>query len=150
ILLEHSYLAVIAAGVWDTLARLRGDRPDWKAYYSSLYANGATGWQAAQKAIVDLAAYCRDHGIGLLIANYPELHELARYPFAGITAELAALATANSVPFVDLLPAVQDVADPQSLWVTSTDAHPNGRAAERYAVRLDHALRTDFSKKPWP
>ena len=143
-LFEHSYAAVVAAGAFDTIERLYGGRPDWKSYYAGLYGADEAGWRLAQRSLADLAAYCRAHNIPLLVANYPELHELTPYPFDAITAKLAAVVAADGVPFVDLLPAVAGVADPRGLWVTATDAHPNGRAAELFAERLDATLRTDF------
>jgi lysophospholipase L1-like esterase len=146
-LLEHSYAAVVTAGAWDTIERMMGWRPDWKDYYSGLYAPHADGWRGAQHAIAQLAAYCHDHGMGLLIADLPELHEVADYPFKRQTDQLAAVATANGVPFVDLLPTVADVKDVRTLWVTPTDAHPNGRAAERYAARLEQVLRATFPNR---
>ena len=97
--------------------------------------------------MTELAEYCRAHGIGLLVANYPELHDVASYPFAAVTARVAAAAAAAGAPFIDLLPAVADVKDPESLWVTRTDAHPNGSAAGRYAARIAEALRSTFSGK---
>jgi lysophospholipase L1-like esterase len=144
-LLERSYAAVVIAGALDTLERIAGGKPDWKAYYSGLYADDAEGWKVARKTMAELAAYCRAHGIGLLVASYPELHEPASYPFAAVTAKIAAAAA--GAPFIDLLPTVADVKDPQSLWVTATDAHPNGDAAGRYAARLAEALHASFPGK---
>lgn len=143
-ILERSYAAVIAAGALDTLGRMLGGRPDWKAYYAGLYGKDLPAWQATEKAIATLADYCREHGIKLLVANYPELHELKPYPFAAVTAQVAAAVAATGTPFVDLLPAVADVAPPESLWVTSTDAHPNGKAAALYAELLQKTLEADF------
>ena len=51
---------------------------------------------------------------------------------------------ATGTPFVDLLPAVAAVTPPESLWVTSTDAHPNGKAATLYAELLQKTLEADF------
>jgi lysophospholipase L1-like esterase len=149
-LLEHSYAAVVAAGAFDTIERLYGGRPDWKAYYSGLYRDDEAGWRLAQRSLADIAAYCRVHRLPLLVANYPELHELAPYPFSAITAKLAAAAAANGLPFVDLLPAVAGVADPRTLWVTATDSHPNGLAAGLFAERLEAALRKDFPEQIRP
>jgi lysophospholipase L1-like esterase len=144
LILERSYAAVIAAGALDRLDRMLGDRPDWRAYYAGLYGDGLAGWTKAKEAIATLASYCRNHGIRLLLASYPELHQLDPYPFAGVTAQVASQAAATGTPFVDLLPAVADVANPESLWVAHTDAHPNGLAARRYANLLKQSLDSDF------
>src|SRR5215475_15710022 len=69
ILFEHSYAAVVAAGAFDTIVRLYGGRPDWKSYYSGLYGADKAGWRLAQFSLANLAAYCRAHGIRLLVAN---------------------------------------------------------------------------------
>jgi lysophospholipase L1-like esterase len=150
ILFEYSYAAVVAAGAFDTIERLYGGRPDWKLYYSGLYGSDEAGWRLAQRSLANIAAYCRARRLPLLVANYPELHELAPYPFSPITAKVAAVAAADGLPFVDLLPAVAGVANPRTLWVTSADAHPNGRAAELFAERLEATLRTDFPERIRP
>ena len=150
VLFEHSYAAVVAAGALDTIERLYGGQPDWKAYYSGLYGNDEAGWQQAQRSLAEIAAYSRTHGLPLLVANYPELHELASYPFSAVTAKVAATAAAAGLPFVDLLPAVAGVADPRTLWVTATDSHPNGRAAALFAERLEAALRANFPARIRP
>ena len=145
---EFLYLCDTQRGVV-VKATLTGEQV-WSIGYpkeSPAYAPDADGWRAAQHAIAELAAYCRDHGIGLLIADLPELHEVADYPFKRQTDQLAAVAAANGVPFVDLLPTVADVKDVRTLWVTPTDAHPNGRAAERYAARLEQVLRATFPNR---
>ncbi len=127
-ILERSYAAVIAAGAIDTLDRMMGGRPDWKAYYAGLYDESLPAWIQTKEAIARLAAYCREHGIKLLVANCPELHQLSPYPFTAVTKQVGDAVTATGTPFVDLLPAVAAVTPPESLWVTSTDAHPNGKA----------------------
>ena len=141
--LERSYAAVFLAGRFDVLWRSYLGGSDWKAYYDGLYRDDAPGWRQGREALADLADYCRRNGIGLLVANYPELHELADYPFARVTAQVEAAAAADGVPFLDLLPAIRGE-DPVSLWVTPTDAHPNAKAAERFAAAIAERLRTEF------
>jgi len=141
--LERSYAAVFLAGRFDVLWRGYFGGSDWKAYYDGLYRDDAPGWRQAREGLAALADYSRRNGIGLLVANYPELHELADYPFARATGQVAAAAAADGVPFLDLLPAVRGE-DPESLWVTPTDAHPNAKAAERFAAAIAERLRTDF------
>jgi lysophospholipase L1-like esterase len=144
LIFENSYAAVLAAGAWDTLLRLYGSRPDWKQYYEEIFADDAPGWLFNQRSIAQLAAYCRSHNIRLLIANYPDLHQLVNYPLQLVTDKIAAVSKANSTAFVDLLPAVADVAQPRTLWTTASDAHPNGLAATRYATLLQQTLRSNF------
>ncbi|MEX0696117.1 MAG: SGNH/GDSL hydrolase family protein [Dongiaceae bacterium] len=141
--LERSYAAVFLAGRLDVLWRSYLGGSDWKAYYDGLYRDDAPGWRQVRESLAALADYCRRNGIGLLVANYPELHELADYPFARATGQVEAAAAADGVPFLDLLPAVRGE-DPESLWVTPTDAHPNAKAADRFAAAIAEQLRIDF------
>ena len=78
-----------------------------------------------------------------MVAHYPELHQLEPYPFADVTDLVKGMAASEGVPFVDLLPEVQKM-EPTSLWVTSTDAHPNKLAAEAYAAEIVIGLRANF------
>src|SRR5690606_13113118 len=89
---EYSYAYVFLASAIDKLSRQYFGKADWKTYYRDLYHDGAPGWVVAQDAIARLATYCREHGIKLLIANYPELHQLRDYPFPEVTAGVAAVA----------------------------------------------------------
>jgi len=140
---EYSYAYVFFASAIDNLSRQYFGRADWQAYYRGLYRDGEPGWAAAQDAIGRLAAYCRENDIKLLIVNYPELHQLQDYPFAQVTAGVAAVAEANNVPFLDLLPSIADL-EPATLWVSPTDAHPNRTANERYARSIAEKLWQEF------
>ena len=130
-LFEHSYAAVMALGAFDSLARTYFGRADWKTYYRDLYRDDAPAWVKTKDAVAHLAAYCRENNIRLLIAVYPELHVLKDYPFGDVTRAIKN-AAGEGVGFVDLLPAVADK-EPQSLWVSPTDAHPNIIANREYA-----------------
>lgn len=142
-LFEWSYAAVFIAGRLDIALRTFFDRETWLDYYRNLYGEDRPGWRAARDAMARLAAFCRERGIKLMIVNYPELHQLDPYPFKDVSARLRAEAERLDVPFIDLTPAVKGL-DPESLWVTPTDAHPNKRAAERFAAALADALKTRF------
>lgn len=140
---EISYAAVLLSGAFDTVTRTYFGRADWKGYYRSLYEPGSPDWAGAQDAIKRLIDYCQKAGIKVVIVNYPELHELRNYPFSSVTAGIAQISADHGVPFVDLLPSVQD-RDPASLWVSPGDAHPNAVANTEYAKTLARALRANF------
>ena len=142
-LIENLYSAVYLAGRIDIVKRKYLGHSDWKAYYQHLYQPQESGWLATQEAITRLSNFCQQNGIALLLANYPELHELAPYPFENVQHLLMEQAQNNSIPFVDLLPSVAGE-DPPTLWVTPTDAHPNGKAGERFAAALQRALQQYF------
>lgn len=135
-LARHAYAYAVLGGAWDGFKRrFTGEEQDWRSYYASLYAEGATGWQQAQKKVGELAAYCRSHGIRLIMTNIPELRELKPYAFPDVQSKIRDLAAANSIKYVDLLPAVQ-AEDPKTLWVTVPDPHPNARAQALMAREL--------------
>lgn len=142
-LIENLYSAVYLAGRIDIVKRMYLGHSDWKTYYQHLYQPQAPGWLATQKAIAQLAQFCQDRGIALLIAHYPELHELAPYPFENVQHLLIEQAHKHALPFVDLLPSVAGE-EPSTLWVTPTDAHPNGKAGTRFAEALQQALVQNF------
>jgi lysophospholipase L1-like esterase len=134
-LIDNSYAAVFLAGRFDTLMRTYFGRENWQEYYRSLYEPDQPGWQVARKAIAELATFCRERGIRLVLVHYPELHQLSPYPFQDVTDMVQAQARAQDIPFLDLLPAIA-AEPPASLWVTKTDAHPNGKAARKFAASL--------------
>ena len=118
----------------DILLRMASAKKGWENYYRDLYGDGG-GWPVAQAAIKTLADYCNKQGIRLAVVNYPELRQLKDYPFAEVTAKVRTTARANALPFLDLLPSV-DGEDPASLWVSTTDPHPNAKANRLFATRL--------------
>jgi lysophospholipase L1-like esterase len=132
---RHSYGYVVLNGGWDRFKRLVLGGPDWRASYAALYAESAPGWLAAQEGIRTLAAYCKSHGIRLILASVPELHQLRSYPFGAVNERLGALAADMEIEYLDLLPAVQNE-DPATLWVTEPDPHPNAKAQALMADAL--------------
>lgn len=124
---KRFYAYAVSGGAWDIFKRRLLGGPEWKAYYVALYARDQPGWAAARDSIRRLAAYCRDHGIRLVITNIPELRELNPYPFTAVNADLAALAKSEGVEYLDFLPALAGE-PPASLWVTVPDPHPNAKA----------------------
>ncbi len=143
VLAEHSYAAVYIAGLVDVVMRTYFGKSDWRAYYDGLYETDAPGWRRARQAIADLAGFCRERGIGLLVVNLPELHQLDPYPFERVTAAIGALAAKERVPFLDLLPAIRGH-EPLSLWVTPTDPHPNATANRAFTDAIAAKLGADF------
>ncbi len=142
-LVERSMAVVMLASAVDKAWRLALGGADWREYYRDLYTPDRQGWAEAQDAIAALAEYCRAHGINLLVVNYPELHELSDYPFARETELVRESAEAHDLPFVDLTPSVHDL-QPESLWVSPTDAHPNLIANRRFAPVIEAKLREAF------
>jgi lysophospholipase L1-like esterase len=132
---EWSYAYVYLMGRLDILGRQAFGKQDWAEYYRGLYGDDHPGWRTAVKSIERLAAFCRERNISLVIAHYPELHDLKNYRFAAVSDLLKALADRLGARFVDLLPAVRGENE-AALWVTPTDAHPNERANRLFAKTL--------------
>jgi lysophospholipase L1-like esterase len=142
-LFEHSYAAVMALGAFDSLARTYFGRADWKTYYRDLYRDDAPAWAKTKDAVARLVTHCRENNIRLLIAVYPELHVLKDYPFGDVTRAIENTAEKGGAEFIDLLPAVADK-EPESLWVSPTDAHPNIIANREYAAAIAAKLKELF------
>ena len=134
-LTEHSAAWVVLTYRFDLLLRQFGEAPDWKRYYRELYGDDAAGWTQTRKALAEFAATARDLNATLVVFHVPEVRELKPYPFADITAKVRAQVEGLGVPFVDLLPAVQNL-EPSSLWVTVPDPHPNAKAATAFTRRM--------------
>jgi lysophospholipase L1-like esterase len=140
---EYSQAYVVLASAVDKISRIFLGRADWKAYYRGLYENGQPGWTDGQAAIQKLARYCKEHGLKLVIVNYPELHEIKQYPFPEVTAGVEKIAASEGVPFLDLRPSVEDLV-PETLWVSPSDAHPNKIANERFAGAIAQTLEHSY------
>lgn len=138
-LLGWSYAYVYLKGRLDVLGRQAFGMKSWADYYLGLYDEGQPGWQAAVNSLDKLAAYCRDRGIPLVIANYPELHDFKNYRFIKVGDKLRHIVSRSGALYVDLLDAVRD--EPaHTLWVTPADPHPNGRANRLFAIHLLPAI----------
>ena len=139
--MRNCYTCVFVAGRIDMLRRLFFGGPSWDEYYLGLYGNGDTpGWLAAKAAIKELADYCKASNIKLVIANLPELHDVANYRFDAVTQLVKDAAAEDGALFVDLLQVMKSE-DSADLWVTPPDPHPNAFANELLANGLYEALK---------
>lgn len=122
----ESYIFV--KGRVDTLARQLGSREDWRDYYSNLYREDADGWIALKESMRRLADYARENDKQLVVVHHPELREFDPYPFGAVEEKLRAFVESlDGVEYLDLLPVMRR-AEPEELWVTAPDPHPNGYA----------------------
>jgi lysophospholipase L1-like esterase len=130
---------------WSRLGQLRtrwNPARTFREYYAALYEDDQVGWRETRDAFARLATVCRERGIDLRVVLLPELHELANYPFAREYDRVEASLKSLGVPVLDLTPAFADVIEPETLWVSLDDAHPNAAAHERIA-RASHAFISD-------
>jgi hypothetical protein len=86
------------------------------------------GWQSTQDAFRKLRDLSVKHGFALSVVLLPELHELRDYTFAKEHAQVMEFLAELDVPTLDLAARFQGESNPQSLWVSRDDAHPNTRA----------------------
>jgi lysophospholipase L1-like esterase len=135
-LMRYCYSCVFLLGRYDALKRRFLGGQDWADYYLGLFGDGTTpGWLGAKAAIKKLADYCKEHGIKLVIANLPELHDVQNYRLQAITDLVKGAAAENDAVFVDMLPFLRDQKS-SSLWVTPPDPHPNAFADQFIAAGL--------------
>jgi lysophospholipase L1-like esterase len=136
VLERHCISCVFIAGRFDTLLRRFTARPDWTEYYLSLYQDGkASGWLEAKEYFRKLRDYSKDHGIGILIANFPEMHDFQQYRFQRITDLAHGMADEYGFEFVDALDWMRDL-DSRKLWVAPDDLHPNELGHRRTAEAI--------------
>jgi lysophospholipase L1-like esterase len=108
----------------------------FQEYYSALYREGSEGWEGSKAAFLELQRLSGEHGFDFRVVVLPELHELVDYTFAAEHRLLTDFLDENGIRFLDLAPSFREQRDPQSLWVSFDDAHPNARA---------HRLIADYS-----
>jgi lysophospholipase L1-like esterase len=112
------------------------DAPGYREFYASLYREGSPGWARSRESLTLLRDVAREEGFDLRVVLLPELHELDPYAFEREHALVADFVRGLGVPVLDLAPAFRGQ-DPQSLWVSRDDAHPNARA---------HGLIADYTR----
>ena len=93
-----------------------------------------------REALIELGRLVRTAGIKLSVVLIPELHAPNRdYPFRAVHARIASIAEQNGARVIDVLPAFDGI-DPQTLWVSPGDTHPNARAHAIIATALYEAM----------
>ena len=124
-LARHSRAYVYFSSRVDMALRMvsAGEKKDWKSYYAGLY-EGDEGIGRVAAAIERLAAYCRQNGIKLYLANQPELRDPANYPFPQVDLLVEKIAAANQIKYIPMLPAVPGAQARDPL------GHPAGPASE--------------------
>jgi lysophospholipase L1-like esterase len=140
----HSYGYVWLTSQFDSLLRNVGVNKTYKEYYNGLYADDQPGWKKSQNAFAELAQICRDRKIPLKIVLIPELHSLSGdYEFKHIDDLIRAVGATNGVEVLDLIDAFPASGDPKQFWASPEDAHPNDKANELMAAKIDATLRTE-------
>jgi lysophospholipase L1-like esterase len=147
-LIDRSYLIAFATNRIDGLMRHAGVRPDWKAYYASLYNDDRPGFQACKRALISLANSTRSHGAKLLVAILPELHQINNdsYPFKAAHQKITDVMAAENVPVLELIDGLKDRGPEETLWVTALDDHPNAKANNLISDQLEQWILENTGK----
>ncbi len=144
-LIDRSYLVAYVTNRWDGVLRRLGTRPDWKAYYASLYDDNKPGFQACKAALHDLAESTqRDHA-RLLVALLPELHEINdSYPFTAAHQKIKDILADQQIPLIELRDGLKNHGPEITLWITPLDDHPNAKANHLIAAQLRDTILSDL------
>lgn len=123
-ILRYSYFY---AFLWDKfqnvkLRLFRGN--DYKTYYMRLYEDNVIDKEMAKKSLYELIGISKEKKIKILIVIFPEFHNYEDYQFSKATEFVFEIANSLDVPVLDLLPYYINY-DPESIWVSYEDAHPN-------------------------
>jgi lysophospholipase L1-like esterase len=112
------------AMVHDRLEARRTSRATLR-WYREMYGepNGA-GRERTEHYLREMNRRARASGARLLVASWPLLVSLDRYPFADVQETIARFCVAAGIPWHDLLPVLQG-RPTESLWVHPVDMHPN-------------------------
>ncbi len=116
---------------WSRIKALKAQLSEsigFQEFYSALYREGSPGWEQSKGSFLQLQEICRERGIDLKVVILPELHELVDYTFAKEHALIAEFLRENDISYIDLAPSFGNETEPQTLWVSRDDAHPNARA----------------------
>lgn len=142
LLVDRSYLVAFVTSRFDNLLRLLGKRPEWKSYYASLYDDNKPAFQACRSALARLSTLGPRSRV--LVALLPELHQINddSYPFKEQHKRVKNLLTSKGVPVIDLIDGLKDHGPENTLWVTPTDDHPNGKANALITQQLGEWFRT--------
>ena len=124
---RHSYLVGFVANRYELWQASR----DTTAWYRALYSDqNKDGWMRTRAALLRIQAKCLKRRIAFGVALWPLLVGLepgASYPFEAAHEQIRKGVERSGIPFVDLLKALRG-RDSASLWVHSSDLHPNEKA----------------------
>jgi hypothetical protein len=144
-LIDRSYLVAYVTNRWDGVLRRLGTRPDWKAYYASLYDDNKPGFQACKAALGDLADSTKRDNAKLLVALLPKLQQINdNYPFAAAHQKIKDILADRQVPVVELRDGLRNHGPEGTLWVTPLDDHPNAKANLLIAAQLRDVVLSDL------
>lgn len=124
---RHSFLAGFVSNRYESFAVSR----ETTAWYQALYSDdNRAGWMRTRAALRRIQDKYREKGVAFGVALWPLLVGLeasGTYPFEAPHAQIRKGIERIGIPFVDLLPTLR-WRESTSLWVHSSDLHPNEKA----------------------
>jgi GDSL-like lipase/acylhydrolase family protein len=94
-------------------------------WYRQMYGQpNRAGWERTEQYLREMNQRARASGARFLVASWPLLVSLDRYPFADVQETIARFCMAAGIPQHDLRPVLQG-RPTESLWVHPVDMHPN-------------------------
>jgi hypothetical protein len=139
ILMRHSQLALMAWQAVEKALRGRAGLGGIEEHYRKLYAEDSEARRTMEASLTRLAADTR--GKTVILAMMPDIHNLRNYPFKAIHAQMKSLAEGLGWRYVDLLPALESVPQPEALYAIPGDPHPNADGHRLMAEALLPMLR---------
>ncbi len=127
------------------LFRLFGEAPDWKRYYRDLYEPKAAGWLQTRRRSAASPRRPATSAPGSSSSTSPSCASSKPYPFADITAKVRAVVEKDGVPFVDLLPTVENL-DPASAVGDGARSASQRQSRDHLRPRHDPATRADAGR----
>ncbi len=124
--ISNSYLFMWAWGRFDIIKRKFAGHDNYLYYYKKLYSKSELGYQNMHKSFTNLIKETKKRNIKLLIVLLPELHSVGKnYFFKEIHNQINKIVkTAKIKNIVDLTYNFRNE-NPEKLWVSLDDAHPN-------------------------
>lgn len=122
---------------------IRWIKPDWRfsSYVDdaiSQYEGPESPWTEVSKIIISIKKLCDENGIRFTLVMTPSMMDFNNYPFLRINQIVEAFCKDNNIDFLDVLPYFKN-SNPEQLFVSTIDPHPNGLAQSMIARALmDH------------
>jgi hypothetical protein len=114
---------------------------DTTRWYLDLYGPpNDQGWTRTQEAMREMDRRLRAQGGRMVVASWPLLVDLDRYPFSAADATIARFCAAAGIPRLDLRESLRG-RPAESLWVHPVDHHPNEIAHRLAAEALAPVVR---------
>jgi hypothetical protein len=126
---------------------------DTTAWYNAIYSDAnRDGWMRTRGALMRAQAKYHERGIAFGVSLWPllvGLEGVGTYPFKAAHAQIKKGVERSGLPFLDLLPLLRGRPS-ESLWVHSSDLHPNEIAQELVAPGLTNFVRERLLKPANP